>query len=71
MAIKSENTGSPAWKKVINEKGETVASLDELFNGDWSLNSKKTGESLVKESFSNPTKAIAWLNKNREILDEV
>lgn len=68
--FKVENTGTIAWKKIIDENGEYIASLDELFNGDWGIYAKKTGKRLTPEAFSNPSKAATWLWKNRKDLGE-
>lgn len=35
--FKAENTGTPAWKRIVDEHGVSVANLDELYNGDWSI----------------------------------
>lgn len=72
MPFKAEKTGTHAWQRVIDTangpESRSVASLDELYNGDWSLNHVKTGRPLVEQHFTNPSRAIAWLNKNPDVL---
>lgn len=74
MPFKAEKTGMYAWQRVIDTangpESRSVASLDELHNGDWSLNHVKTGKPLVDQRFTNPSRAIAWLNKNPGILND-
>lgn len=69
MPFKAEKTGTNAWQRVLDETGKTVASLDELHNGDWGLNHIETGRPLVDQRFTNASRAISWLNKNPGILN--
>ena len=70
MAFKAENTGTVAWKKVLDSSGEWVANLDEQTNG-WKLFRRNSIEEISPTIFSSSPKAISWLNKNAEVLDEV
>lgn len=68
--FKAENTGMPAWKKIIDEDGIPVAHLDELYNGDWSITHLKSLDWVVDMRFSNVSKAANWLWKNRHDVGE-
>lgn len=68
--FKVENTGTVAWKKVLDKNGEWVANLDEQTSG-WRLYKRNSPDALSQTIFSNSTKAISWLNKNPEVLNEV
>lgn len=68
--FKVENTGTPAWKMVVDSKGNHIANLDELYNGDWSLTMKGSRDMVSEESFSNGSRAVNWLWKNRMLLGE-
>lgn len=68
--FKIENTGMPAWKRILDEDGKAVASLDELYNGDWSITQLKSLDWVTDTRFSNPSKAAVWLWKNRHNLGE-
>lgn len=63
--FKVENTGMPAWKKIVDEEGNHIADLDELYNGDWSITEKNSLEWITETRFSNGPKAVNWLWKNR------
>lgn len=60
-----ENTGTVAWKKILDEDGNYIASLDELYNGDWSITKKGSFDWVAEDHFSSPSKAVTWLWKNR------
>lgn len=68
--FKADNTGSSAWKRVIDEEGNHIANLDELYNGDWSLVQKNSRDRICNTDFSNSSKAVTWLWKNRLDLGE-
>lgn len=68
--FKAENTGMPAWKKIVDEDGNHIADLDELYNGDWSITEKNSLEWITKNIFSNGAKAANWLWKNRSEVGE-
>jgi hypothetical protein len=68
--FKAENTGMPAWKKVLDEEGKLVANLDELYNGDWSITKLGSVDKITDTRFSNPLKAANWLWRNRFELGE-
>lgn len=68
--FKAENTGSTAWKRIIDESGKAIADLDESYNGDWFLVRLNSREKLTEDSFSNGSRAASWLWKNRKILGE-
>lgn len=71
ITFKVENTGTSAWKKVLDKKNNWVANLDEMYNEDWVLVKLKSRERLSENYFSSPSKAINWLNKNPEVLNEI
>lgn len=60
-----ENTGTVAWKKILDSDGNYIASLDELSNGDWSITKKNSFDWIVEDRFSSPSRAATWLWKNR------
>ena len=68
--FKAENTGTSAWKKVLDKQGNWVADLDEQ-NSGWLLVRRNSRDNLSPTIFSNAPKAISWLNKNAEVLNEV
>lgn len=68
--FKAENTGTPAWKMVVDSKGKHIANLDELYNGDWGLTYRSSRDKIYEDSFSNASRAVSWLWKNRMILGE-
>lgn len=68
--FKVENTGMPAWKRILDEDGKAVANLDELYNGDWSITKIQNLDWVTDSRFSNPSKAAVWLWKNRHNLGE-
>lgn len=68
--FKVENTGTPAWKKIVDKDGNSVANLDELYNGDWSITKLNSLDWITGTRFSNTTKAANWLWKNRHNLGE-
>lgn len=66
--FKAENTGTPAWKRIVDYSGKHIANLDENYVGDWVISPLGSREQLTDDSFSNGTKAANWLWKNREAL---
>lgn len=69
--FKAEKSNSPAWQRILDDKGNYIASLNETYSGNWAIQNKNTiGEWLTKETFSNGTKAATWLWKNREEMGE-
>jgi|SRR5215217_8082856 len=72
--FKIENTGTPSWKRVLDEEDKYIASLNELYSGDWALSNKNDidvySNWIGGVSFSNPSKAAVWLWKNRHNLGE-
>lgn len=59
-----------AWKRILDEDGISVASLNELYNGDWSITQLKSFDWITDTRFSTPSKAANWLWKNRHNLGE-
>lgn len=68
--FKVENTGTPAWKRILDKEGKALANLDELYNGDWSITRIENLDWITETRFSNSTKAVNWLWKNRHNLGE-
>jgi hypothetical protein len=68
--FKVENTGTSAWKRILDRDGKLVANLDELYNGDWSITKTDSLDWITETRFSNATKAVNWLWKNRHNLGE-
>lgn len=68
--FKVENTGMPAWKKIVDDEGNHIADLDELYNGDWSITERNSLDWITDARFSNGAKAANWLWKNRFDLGE-
>jgi hypothetical protein len=63
--FKSENTGMPAWKRVMDEEENYIANLTELYNGEWAITQKNGLGWIVDKRFSSPSSAATWLWKNR------
>ena len=68
--FKAENTGTPAWKKIVDSAGVHIADLTELYDGDWAITDKNGLDWLINERFSNANKAANWLWKNRQSMGE-
>lgn len=68
--FKFENTGMPAWKKIVDDEGKHIADLDELYSGDWGITELNSFNRIVSTPFSNGSKAVNWLWKNRHDLGE-
>lgn len=68
--FKFENTGMPSWKRILDEDGNYIASLDETHNGDWSITEINSFDWITDVRFSNGSKAVNWLWKNRFELGE-
>lgn len=60
----------PAWKRIVDKTGKVIASLDELYNGDWSITRSESLDWVTETRFSNSAKAVNWLWKNRHNLGE-
>lgn len=65
-----ENTGTLAWKRIVDKRKNLLAHLDELYNGDWAITKKDSFDWITETRFSNATKAVNWLWKNRHNLGE-
>lgn len=68
--FKAENTGMPAWKRIVDSNGKAIADLDETYSSDWILVKINSRDLIVDDTFSNGSRAASWLWKNRALLGE-
>lgn len=68
--FKVENTGTVAWKRILDENDNPIANLDELSTGDWSITKLSSLDWVVENKFTSPSRAATWLWKNRFDLGE-
>lgn len=65
-----ESTGTVSWKRVLDENGKMIASLHELYNGEWAIVKLNSLDWVVDTRFTSPSRAVTWLWKNRFTLGE-